>query len=304
VTVIGVIGLGAMGRPIAAALAGAGADVRVFDVSEAAVQRAEAAGLRACATVAAVAAECDVVVLSLPTPAVVLDVVGQLAAGGRPLTVLDTSTVDPPTTPAAAALLEGGGYGDCPVLGRPEAVGRWTVPVGGDERVAAVAADVLAPVARRVVRVGEVGSAVAIKVLNNLMLGTINAITAEVLLLAEAAGVDPGTFVDVVVDSGAASVSGLFRDVAVRAVDGNFDPTFSLNLMHKDNRLALAMADSYGVPMVVGSATHTLNTLAVAAGHGEEDSIAVLKALEGISGHTARRHGGGEHDAEPGVGPR
>lgn len=298
---IGVVGLGAMGRPIAAALAGAGAEVQVFDVSSAAVQRAEAEGLRPAPTVAVIAGECDVVVLSLPTPAVVLDVVGQLAAAGRTLTVLDTSTVDPETSRAAAALLEGGcGYGDCPVLGRPEAVGRWTVPVGGDERVAAVAAEVLAPVAARVVRVGDVGSAAGIKVLNNLMLGTINAITAEVLLLAEAAGLDPGTFVDVVVDSGAASVSGLFRDVAARAVDGKFDPTFSLTLMHKDNRLALAMADAYGVPMVVGSATQTLNTLGVAAGHGNEDSIAVLKALEGLTGRTARRHGRPAQDPEGG----
>lgn len=288
---IGVIGLGAMGQPIAAALATSGAEVRVFDVSTAAVQRAEVEGLRACATVADLAAECDVVVLSLPTPAIVLDVVQQIAGASTTTTVLDTSTVDPSTSQAAAALLEGGGYGDCPVLGRPEAVGRWTVPVGGDERVAAVAADVLAPVAARVVHVGDVGSAAAIKVLNNMMLGTINAITAEVLLLAEAAGLDPGVFVDVVVDSGAASVSGLFRDVAARAVDGDFAATFSLALMHKDNRLAMAMADAYGVPMVVGSATQTLNTLGLAAGHGSEDSIAVLKALEGLTGRTARRHG-------------
>lgn len=291
-TSVGVIGLGAMGRPLATTLAEAGTDVRVFDVSAAAVDRAAAAGLRPCGSIPDLVAEADVVVLSLPTPAVVLDVVGQVGATGKPLPVLDTSTIDPETARAAAALLEGGGgrYADCPVLGRPEAVGRWTVPVGGDPTVAAVAVQVLAPVARRVVPVGAAGSAAAIKVLNNLMLGTINAITAEVLLLSEAAGLDPGTFVDVVIDSGAASVSGLFRDVAPRAVDGDFAPTFSVRLMHKDNRLALAMAESCGVPLIVGSAAQAVNTMGLAAGYGDEDSIAVLRALEGLSGHRARRH--------------
>ncbi len=81
--------------------------------------------------------------------------------------------------------------------------------------------------ARRVVRVGGVGAAATLKVLNNLMLGTINAITAEVLVLSQAAGLDPGVFVDTVVESGAASVSGLFKDVGPRAVDGDFSPTFA-----------------------------------------------------------------------------
>lgn len=304
---VGVVGLGAMGGRIAAALVAAGRSVDVFDVSEASVARAVAQGARSGGSVRAVAEGCDVLVLSLPTPEVVRSVADELVTAGRPVTVLDTSTVDPTTSRAVAERLSpvGAAYADCPVLGRPEAVGRWTVPVGGAVEVVDCAAEVLAPVAARVLRVGDVGSAAAIKVLNNMMLGTINAVTAEVLVLAQAAGVDPGTFVDVLVDSGAASVSGLFRDVAARAVAGDFDPTFSLRLMHKDNRLALALADELGVPMVVGGATQTLNTMGLAAGHGAEDSIAVLKVLEAVTGHTARRHrGNGAMDASSGQGDR
>ena len=75
-------------------------------------------------------------------------------------------------------------------------------------------ADLLAPVAARVVPVGDVGAGATVKVVNNQMLAIINAGTAEALALAAAAGLDPGVFVDTVIDSGAASVSGLFRDVA------------------------------------------------------------------------------------------
>jgi 3-hydroxyisobutyrate dehydrogenase len=59
--------------------------------------------------------------------------------------------------------------------------------------------------------------------------------------------------------------------------------------MQKDNRLALEMADRLGVPMIVGSATQELNTLGIAAGHADEDSVAALRALEQLTGHTARR---------------
>ena len=299
----GLIGLGAMGWPAAQTAAAAGAQVEVFDVSEAARDRARAAGLTTHDDVRSLAAACSTVVLSLPTPAVVESVVAELAPAGE-VVVLDTSTIDPATARRARDLLvaTGGDYADCPVLGRPERVGQWTMPVGGSDAAYERASQVLAPLARAVPHVGDVGTASAVKVLNNLMLGAINAVTAEVLVLAQAAGLDPGVFVDVVLDSGAASVSPLFKDVAPRAVDGDFDPTFSLRLMHKDNALAIAMAQEYGVPLVVGGATQTLNTMAMAAGHGDEDSIAVVRALEELTGRSVRRQSGSVVVAEPDAG--
>ena len=121
------------------------------------------------------------------------------------------------------------------------------------------------------------------------MLAIINAGTAEALALAAAAGLDPGVFVDTVIDSGAASVSGLFRDVAPRAVDGDYDPVFSLALMRKDNALAVALAAESGVPVPVSAAALALHTDGVEAGLGARDSIAVLGVLEQASGVPARR---------------
>lgn len=292
---VGVVGLGAMGLRLASRVAGAGATVACVDPSPEASVRASEQGLTVVGDAADLAG-CDVVVLSLPTPGIVLDVVGRLATAagtdGSALTILDTSTIGPADARAAADLAAQAGltYADTPILGRPESVGRWTFPVGGSEETVALARRVLAPVAGLVERAGPVGTASATKVLNNLMLGTINAVTAELLVLAEAAGLDPGRWVDLVVDSGAASVSPLFRDVAARAVDGDFDATFTLQLMHKDNGLALDLADQLRVPMITGRAAQQLNTMGLAAGHGSEDSIAVVKVLEAITGRQARRH--------------
>lgn len=284
------VGLGAMGRPAAAALAGAGTRVIGHDAHPAPdlADWAGSAGVDLVDSLDALSS--DVVVLSLPTPAIVLDVVVALAREGR--TILDTSTVGPDTSTAAAELARaaGGEYADTPVLGRPGAVGAWTIPVGGSAEVHALAEEVLAPLAKAVPQVGGTGSAATIKVLNNLMLGAINAITAEVLVLAAARGLDPGVFVDTVLDSGAASVSGLFKDVAPRAISGDYAPVFSLELMAKDTDLALAMAADTSVPMHVGAAVQALNAEGVAAGLGAEDSIALVQLLERLSGVRARRH--------------
>lgn len=289
---IGVIGLGAMGFVMLAALRDAESDVIGFDVSDTARTKATEAGLRVAPSLEHLAEHSDVVLLSLPTPAIVTHVVGQLIdAGAHGTIVLDTSTIDPATSIGAAQRLQeaDNSYADCPVLGRPGAVGNWTIPVGGDEATFKRAQRALGPLARAV-HVGTVGSAAIIKILNNMMLATINAVTAEALVLAEASGIDPGVFVDTVVDSGAASVSGLFKDIAPRAVHGDFEPVFSVDLMRKDNELALQLAQQHAVPVSVANAAQTLTTMAVASGLGAEDSAAVVKALEQMTGHSARRH--------------
>lgn len=290
----GVVGLGAMGSLIAGRLAAATTGrVRVYDADPARTESVAAhTGGRPESSLSGLA-ECEVLVLSLPTPAVVGSVVADLADAGFGGTVLDTSTIGPDTAREAARVLaaSGAAYADCPILGRPGSVGAWTVPVGGPAEVVDLAARVLSPVARTVVRAGEVGAAATLKVLNNLMLGTINAITAEALVVARAAGLDPGAFVDIVAGSGAASVSPMFRDVAARAVVGDFRPTFTLELMTKDTGLALDLAGRHGVALRVGEAVQQVNRAGLEAGLGSEDSIAVIKPMEQATGEPARRVG-------------
>jgi 3-hydroxyisobutyrate dehydrogenase len=287
---VGVVGLGAMGMPIAHALS-TRVPVLAHDVSSAVRARALAAGIPVAESLTQLAQSCNTVVLSLPQAAVVEEVVAEITPAAPGLLVLDTSTIGPEDSRriGALALAEGSTYLDTPILGRPEMVGSWTVPVGGPVAAYDAVARILEPIAQRVVHVGDLGAAATLKVANNLMFSVINAVTAEALLLVQAAGLDPGVFVDTVVDSGAATVSGLFRSIAPRAVAGQFEPTFSLELVRKDNDLAVQLATSLGLDLTVGSAARDLHDRAVLAGHGSEDSIAVLRLLEEELGQEARR---------------
>lgn len=288
---VAVIGVGRMGAAAVRALAAAGHRVRCFDVSREAMDRLADVAIP-CDSVALAADGAELVLLSLRGPADVAEVTGQLHGAMRSGGVIaDLSTIDPDTARAAAALLGESGvdYLDAPVLGRPERAGVWTIPCGGDAAAVARVAPVLeASIAGRVVHVGPTGSGSVLKLMNNLMLGAINAITAEALAVCSAAGLDPGVFVDVVADSGAASVSPMFRDIAAKIVAGDFTPTFTVELMHKDNDLAVKVAEQVGVPLVVGQAVHELNTRALER-YRNDDSGAVVKLFEEATGIPARR---------------
>jgi 3-hydroxyisobutyrate dehydrogenase-like beta-hydroxyacid dehydrogenase len=288
---VALIGVGRMGAAAVRALAAAGHGVQCFDVSREATDRvADVATPRI--SVADAAAGAGLVLLSLRGPDDVTEVTREIRDAARSGTVVvDMSTIDPSTARAAAALLAQGGvdYLDAPVLGRPERVGAWTIPCGGDAAVVGRVAPILeGSIAARVVHVGATGAGSVLKLMNNLMLGAINAITAEALAVCSAAGLDPGVFVDVVADSGAASVSPMFRDIGPKIVAGDFGPTFTVELMHKDNALAVQLAEQVGVPLVVGEAVHQLNTRALER-YRHDDSSAVVKLFEEATGIPARR---------------
>src|SRR5699024_7278661 len=178
--------------------------------------------------------------------------------------VVDLSTIDPDTARDAASTLAERGivYMDSPVLGRPERCGSWTLVVGGPRAEFDFAAKLLKEtIATRVVRVGDVGSGSVVKLLNNLMFGAINAVTAEALTLCEAQGVDSSEFVNAVAESGAATVSNLFKELAPRMVANDYNPTFSLDLLTKDNRLALKLARSRDMEAPVAATVTRINEI-------------------------------------------
>lgn len=290
---VAVIGLGIMGGRVAARIAEQGAHVRGFDPSPAAAEEAAAAGVRVCDSAAAAADGADTVVLSLPRPehvrAVAADALTDLGAGA---VVVDLSTIDPASARAAAETIAGstgetGGarYLDAPVLGRPDRCGNWTLAVGGDAQAVERVRPLLeSSVAKSVAHIGEVGSGSVVKLLNNLMFGGINAVTAEVFNICRLAGVEPEDFARVVSDSGAATVSGLFRELGTKIPAGDFSPSFGLGLLQKDNRLALQLAESAGSPAFVAHCVDQVNTLAANRDWAGEDTSAVYRLYELLSG--------------------
>jgi 3-hydroxyisobutyrate dehydrogenase len=232
---VGVIGLGAMGGPMAANLVDAGLDVTAFDPVA-----PVPAGAAAAASVTEVAATAGVVLLSLPDGAASAAVVDQLlAAGSRATaTIVDTSTIGPEAARANAerAATAGVGYLDAPVSGGVAGARARTITVmvaGTDEHVAA-ATPALDAISTKVLRVGsQPGAGQAIKLANNFLSATALAAASEAVAFLTAAGVDPAVGLGVINASSGRSAA--TEDKFPRHVlTGSFDSGFRSSLMAKD----------------------------------------------------------------------
>lgn len=288
---IAVLGLGTMGGRSAVRAVNSGYNVTGYDPVAATRNQAAEAGVNPVDNVEEAVSAASLVLLSVPRPEHVAQLAhGPLQHAQAGTTVVDLSTIDPDTARDAAASLAERGvvYMDAPVLGRPEKCGSWTLVVGGLETEFDVAAKLLKEIiATRVIRVGGVGSGSVVKLLNNLMFGAINTVTAEALTLCEAQGVDSSQFVNAVAESGAATVSNLFKELAPRMVANDYDPTFSLDLLTKDNRLALELARSRGMEAPVAATVNRVNELAIERGLGEFDTGAVQSIYRDLPEVTA-----------------
>ncbi len=284
---VGICGAGTMGANAAVALVDAGFAVRAYDVTPEALERLAPRGVTADASVGALATNSDAVFLFLPGPTQIEPALvapkGILSAGGRLKVVVDLSTVDPVFTRRmrSAAGNRGVGYLDAPVLGRPGSVGKWVLPVGGEETSLRMVRGALESLAATVVHVGDSGAGNQIKLLNQLMFGAINAVTAEVMAVADRLGVSQELFYKTIAGSSAATVSPLFKELGRRIVEESYaDPTFTVDLLIKDVSLGLAMALEGGADPPISKAVASLNQGAAEEGFGSADTAIMWKSLQ------------------------
>lgn len=283
---VALLGAGVMGSLAAARMLERGHTVCVFDPFPAAQERAKKAGATIGETPAKAAVGVNIVIMFLPGPVQIKaciagedGLLSTLAAGSI---IIDHSTVDPETTKAMAALAEekGIGYLDAPVLGRPIAVGNWALPIGGNAAHLEGCREVLECYAANIIPVGASGQGHAIKLLNQMMFGAINAMTAEMMAIADKLGVEPKLLYDTITSSGAGTVSNLFGELGKRISDDNYeDPAFSVNLLIKDVALAVDMAKAGNAPPVLGRTINYLNELARAQGLGNKDTSVMWKCV-------------------------
>ena len=130
--------------------------------------------------------------------------------------------------------------------------------------------------------VGPSGHGNIVKLLNNMMFGAINAITAEVFALSAKLGMEPRVLYNTIADSGAATVSNLFRELGPKILADDYSPLFSIDNLHKDMRLGIEMARKVGADFLVSEANQRLNALAREAGWGSEDTAAAVKVCRGM----------------------
>ena len=157
------------------------------------------------------------------------------------------------------------------------------MPVGGDAEALERAMPLLSPLATRVMHVGPSGSGNVVKLLNNLMFGAINNVTAEVLSAANRLGVSPKVVFETISESGAATVSGLFKSIGPKIVEADFTPVFRVELLYKDMDLGLKMAKAAGATLVVSEGAQKLTEMALARGYKGQDSSVVTRVSELIS---------------------
>ena len=288
---IGIVGTGVMGAVAAEKIAGAGHNLFLFDVSEKSLTRLAHLKAPALAQPRLVAEKAEMVLMFLPGPAQVEECVagaqGLLKGAKEGLIIVDHSTVDPGITQRMAQEAEraGAAYLDAPVLGRPSAVGNWALPVGGDPEALEKCRPVLEALAGNILPVGPSGAGNKIKLLNQMMFGAINAMTAEMMAVAHKMGVDPKLLYETITASRAGTVSNLFKELGARiAQDDYSNPTFSVNLLIKDVHLAVEMARQNGAVPLLGQTVEYLNSLARPQGHGNEDTAVMWKSLGEIYG--------------------
>jgi 3-hydroxyisobutyrate dehydrogenase-like beta-hydroxyacid dehydrogenase len=188
---------------------------------------------------------------------------------------------------AAACEARGIGFLDAPVSGGSfgAEAGSLTIMAGGDAALVERCRPLFGAMGNteRVFHTGPVGSGEIVKLVNNMLVGTISAATLEALLVGVRAGADLRTLVDVVSVSSGASIQ-LSGQLALRALVGEFGPGFTTDLLVKDLGLASELAATAGQETPVTDVARGLFQASQAAGHGGEDYSAVLLELEKKAG--------------------
>jgi 3-hydroxyisobutyrate dehydrogenase-like beta-hydroxyacid dehydrogenase len=290
---VGFVGLGVMGLPMARNLIGAGFKVSSWARRPDTVERGGAAGVEMLPSLAEVGAGSDVVITMVTTSADVEEVAlgkggegGLLKSMAAGSVLVDMSTIAPAVSRqlAAAAAGRGVGFLDAPVSGGSFGAeqGTLTIMAGGDPVVLERCRPVFSAVGdpARLFHTGPVGSGEVVKLVNNMLVGSISAATLEALLLGVRAGVSLKTLVEAVSVSSGGSTQ-LTGQLAKRAFVGELDPGFATDLLVKDLRLAADLAAENGQETPLTDVARRLFEASQAAGHGRQDYTALAIDLAG-----------------------
>jgi 3-hydroxyisobutyrate dehydrogenase len=287
----GVIGLGAMGAPMARNLHKAGYLEAVWNRSPAKASRLSTElGVRVADSPAALAADCELLVLSVSADADLLEVMRAVAPGLRPgCVVLDTSTVSRETAIDAAALAHPAAFLDAPVSGGIEGARQGTLAmmIGGEAAVIERITPVLNAITARIEHMGPVGAGQATKAVNQVMAAGINQAVTEALAFAMALELPLDKVIEVV---GSGAAGNWFLDHrGASMTQGHFDPGFRVALHHKDLAICKHMAERFDVALPIVEMTLIHYRRLMAAGFGDEDISALFREKQRLFDKRADR---------------
>jgi 3-hydroxyisobutyrate dehydrogenase-like beta-hydroxyacid dehydrogenase len=282
---IAFLGLGNMGRPMAARVIGAGIETVVWNRTRAVADRfATEHECRVAASPAEASAGADVVLSMLGDDAAVRSVYsgpgGVFESAPPGALLIDLSTISPDTVRelASEATRRGYAFVDAPVSGSvaAAAAGSLTVMAAGPRDAVERAEPVLSVVGSKVVHLGAQGAGAAMKLSVNTVVHALNNALAEALVLAERAGIDRLAAYEVFLNSAVAAPFVDYRRAAFEHPETT--PTaFRLRLAVKDLDLALALADRVGADLPQARINRRIMRAAADAGYAEHDESAVAQ---------------------------
>jgi 3-hydroxyisobutyrate dehydrogenase len=199
------------------------------------------------------------------------------------LIVVDTTTADPNSTKkVAAALAENKiGFVDGPVSGGPKgaATATMTMVLGGSEADVAAVEPILAVISAKRVHVGPVGAGHVTKIINNMLTGVHLLAASEAVRAAQANGVDPEKLVEAL-NGGSGRNSATLTNYPTWIFNGKFDSGFTMKLMRKDVRLAMALLDSVHASAPIAKESGRLWAASEASIGDAEDFNRIVQFIE------------------------
>ena len=278
---VAIYGLGNMGFPVAQRI-GSQFPTQVFDLDQAALERAKAGFGATPIQQPSDLADTHIVVLCLPNPAISQAVLTQIAPHlPKGSVVLETSTVNPEHIHAAQKLLAPFGIDmvDASIMAGVSQMeaGNASLALGGSQAAIRKAQQVLDAIATKQVYFGESGAGAAAKVINNAVAHAVMVVVAEAGALATASGVSCEKLIALLSDKQMGLHRPLTYRYAERIVQGDYAGGMPLDAARKDSVLALQLAQTLGVPLFAIQGSHSVYDMAAAAGYGRDDYAAVAK---------------------------
>jgi 2-hydroxy-3-oxopropionate reductase len=286
--IVGFIGLGIMGRPMAKNLIRAGYKLVVYD-KYAKIDDLTALGAEGADSGKETAAHSDVVITMLPNSPHVKEAIlgpGGVIEGIRPgSTVIDMSSIAPAVSQEVAAALKTGGVNflDAPVSGgEPKAIdGTLAIMAGGDQGVFDTVKPILEKMGSSVVLVGDVGAGNVTKLANQIIVALNIAAVSEAFVLAAKAGVRPQAVFDAI--KGGLAGSTVMNAKVPLILDGGFKPGFRIELHIKDLQNALDTAHGLGVPVPLTAGVMEILQALKTDGEAASDHGAIVRYYEKLS---------------------
>lgn len=283
---VGFLGLGIMGTAMATNLIKAGYNVSVWNRNASKCEPLINQGASCGSSPAEVASQCNITFAMLADPVAALEVAsgktGVIHGLGPGRGYVDVSTVDGGTSKTICGLVKatGASFLEAPVSGskKPAENGTLIFLTAGDKALYEQAGPLLDVMGKSKFYLGEVGNGAAMKLIVNMVMGSMMASFSEGLVLGEKVGLEASTIIEVI-SQGAIS-SPMFAMKGPSMIKESFSPAFPLKHQQKDLRLALQLAESVSQPIPVATSVNELYKVAKAKGLGDQDFSAVIEAIK------------------------